>query len=176
MLPLVVLGGLPNLAAEVLGVWILDGARDVGGDAVAFGVVGAMNVQLDALLVLQGVGRKLELPNAASGAFKRVGSAIPGIEVTDQGDGFGGGSPLANHPQGRADIKVNAELQVRVGVGGEGSTLSLDGRAFIPEAQQAPGNGWLVGFEPGVILNNFGAVRHPRAGWGVSLRWKRQIQ
>ena len=60
-----------------MGLGVLDGAADAGGDAVAHRAVGSDDVELDALAVGEGVAGKDELPDAVAGRGERVAVACP---------------------------------------------------------------------------------------------------
>jgi len=98
---------------------ILDGAFDGDGQAVASGVVGSVDVEFHFLGMRECAGREFQLPDAAVFSNKRMGIAVPAVEIADERDGLRGGRPFSDRPLVSGGVEMDAAVVVAARVGGE---------------------------------------------------------
>ena len=142
-----------------MGFRVLDGAQDAGGNAVAAGVVGAVDVEFHPLAVGKAVGRQAELPDAAAGGGERVAFAVPAVEIPDQRDGLRLRQPFPDHPVA-VGLAVDAGELVAGGVGGKRAAAGLDVALRGMEAVEAVRDGSGVGFQPWIVADELRGFAH----------------
>ena len=106
----------PELSGKILAFLVLHHATNVGRNTIQVAVVGAdhPNLQFTAMnkgILILSLGQEdLPIPSAISS--KGVGSSVPTVEIPDQVQGFGMGSPFSVGPTFANGINLDAVIFV----------------------------------------------------------------
>ena len=152
-LELVGLFGCPHLGREDVGLLVLNHARGIGRDALAFSAL-PVHAQLVQVAVVHGALGQNDFPIAVVQPFQLVGGTLaPVIELADQINLSRIGGPFTEHPVavGRA---VQAIVVVGVGKLDQIARTARELGYLVHSILMPPVDGVAVRLQPRVIVDN----------------------